>query len=276
MTPYSTTRALLPSRLLSVVAALTASVLLLGACDSSGPSTEGGNVAVDFGTSYSTSKAKAGATVKSSHDSLEIPGSNGTLDVTDIRLIISELELEGEADSAEFEAEPSLLDLPLDTTDVAPVAASEVPPATYDEFEFEVEDVEVDDADDDEEALQTLREEIRNDFPNWPDGASMVVVSTFTPEGGTPEKDTTYFDAEIEVEREMEPALEVTGEGFERTLTVQLDPIRWFTNSDGTVWNLPERAAGDELIEFEAEFEDGVTEIEFDDDDDDGDDDDDD
>jgi hypothetical protein len=276
MRHHSTTRALLPSRLLSIVAALTASVLLLGACDSSGPSTEGGNVAVDFGTSYSTSGSASAATAKSSHDSLDVVGSNGILEISDVRLIVSEIEMEGDADNAEFESEPRLLDLPLDTADVEPVTAREIPPATYDEFEFEVEDVEVDDADDDEEALADLRTEIRSDFPNWPEGASMVVVSTFTPEGGTPENDTTYFEAEIEVERDLEPALEVTGEGFSRTLTVQLDPTRWFTNSDGTVWNLPERAAGDELIEFEAEFEDGVAEIEVDDDDDEDDDDDDD
>jgi len=266
MRHHSTTRALLPSRLLSVVAALTASVLLLGACDSSGPSTEGGNVAVDFGTNYSTSKATSGATAKSSHASLQIPGSNGTLEVADVRLIVSEIELEGDADSAEFESEPRLLDLPLDTTDVEPVTASEIPPATYDEFEFEVEDVEVDDADDDEEVLQNLRDQIREDFPNWPEGASMVVVGTYTPEGGSSQDFTTYFDAEIEVEREFEPALEVTGEGFSRTLTVQLDPTRWFSRADGTVQDLTQNDG--ELTELEVEFENGVAEIEVDDDDD--------
>jgi len=231
-------------------------------------------VAVDFGTSYSTSGSASTATVKSNHDSLDVVGSNGTLEISDIRVIVSELELEGDADSAEFEAEPTFLDLPLDTTDVAPVAAGDVPQATYNEFEFEVEDVDLEENEDDEQALQDLHDQITGDFPNWPEGASMAVVGTFTPEGGTPQKDTAYFEAEIEVEREMDPALEVTGEGFSRTLTVKLDPTRWFSNNDGTVWNLPERAAGDELIEFEAEFEDGVTEIEVDDDDDDDDDDD--
>lgn len=260
------------SRALSLTAALVASVLVLGACDSTGVSGEGGNVQVGFATSYSTSSPSGySAAAKSSHDSLEIAGSNGTLEVTDIRLIVSEIELEGEADSAEFEAGPTFLDLPLDTTDVTPVGASEVPPGTYNEFEFEVEDVDIEENEDDEEALQNLRDQVTDAFPNWPEGASMVAVGTFTPDGGTPQDFTTYFEAEIEVEREMEPGFEVTSDGVPRQLTVKLDPTRWFTNNDGTARDLSQfdYASTDELVEFEAEFEDGVTEIEVDDDEDD-------
>jgi hypothetical protein len=225
-------------------------------------------VEVGFTTSYaSTSTSRANA--KSDHDSLVVSGSNGTLTITDVRLIVSGVELEGDADSAEFEADPSFLDLPLDTTEVAPVAASEIPPGSYDEFEFEVEDIDIEE-NDDEESLQDLRETIRDAFPNWPEGASMVVVGSFTPSDGTSSSFTTYFEAEIEVERELSPALEVTGDGLSRNLTVKLDPTRWFSNADGTVWNLAERdyASTGELVEFEAEFEDGVEEIETDDDED--------
>jgi hypothetical protein len=162
------------------------------------------------------------------------------------------------------------LDVPLDTTDVVPLVASRIPPATYDEFEFEGEAVDIEDDDDE---LQALRDQIREDFPNWPGDASMVVVGTFTPEGGTPQEFTTYFEAEIEVERELDPAIEVTGEGFSRRLTVELDPTRWFSRSDGTVQDLTQNNG--ELAELEVEFEDGVAEIEVDDEDDDDDDDDD-
>lgn len=254
------------SRTLSFIAALVASVLLLGACDSTGPATEGSNVEVGFATSY-TNLGTAAATAKSNHDSLEIPGSNGTLEISDVRLIVSELELEGDADSAEFEGDPSFLDLPLDTTDIAPVATSQIPPARYNELEFEVEDVDIEPNEDDEQALQNLRDSIRADFPNWPEGASMVVVGTFTPDGGGPQGFTTYFEAEIEVERELDPALEVTGDGLSRGLTVELDPTRWFRRSDGTVQDLTQTDG--ELTELEVEFEDGVADIEVDDDDDD-------
>lgn len=270
-----TTSAVL-SRALSFTAALVASVLLLGACDSTGLSDEGSNVQVGFATSYSTSSSSSySAAAKSNHDSLEISGSNGTLEVTDIRLIVSEIELEGEADSAEFEAGPTFLDLPLDTTDVTPVGDSQIPPASYNEFEFEVENVDIEESDDDE-GLRNLRDEIKDEFPNWPEEASMVAQGTFTPDGGSPRAFTTYFEAEIEVEREMEPGFEVTGDGLPRQLTVKLDPTRWFSKNDGTVQDLSQfdyESTGS-LIELEAEFEDGVTEIEVGDDD--GDDDDDD
>ena len=269
-TPHSSLAAL--SRTLSVAAALVASVLLMGACDSAGPASEGSNVEVGFATSYAPSGSSgSSAAVKSNHASLEIPGSNGTLEIRDIRLIVSELELEGDADSAEFEADPSFLDLPLDTTDVETLTASQIPPGRYDEFEFEVEDVDFEEGDDDEQALQDLREEITSEFPDWPEGASMVVVGTFTPDGGTPQDFTTYFEAEIEVERELDPALEVTGDGLSRRLTVELDPTRWFSRSDGTVQDLTQNSG--ELTELEVEFEDGVADIEVDDDDDDDDDD---
>mgnify|MGYP006279945559 CR=1 FL=1 len=256
--------------------ALLASAVALTACDSAGPSSasEGDNVEVGFATSYASASA-ATATAKSNHDSLVVTGSNGTLTITDIRLIVSEVELEGDADSAEFEADPTFLDLPLDTNEVAPVATSEIPPGTYDEFEFEVEDIDLDENDDDERSLQALRETIRSAFPNWPEDAIMVVVGTFTPTGGTATSFTAYFEAEIEVERELSPPLAVTGDGLSRSLIVKLDPTRWLSNADGTVRNLAQfdYASIDDLIEFEAEFEDGVAEIEVDGEDDDDDDD---
>lgn len=257
-------------RIVFVAAALVASALLLGACDSAGPSTSGANVEVGFATSYQ-SATSAGLT-KSNHDSLVIAGSNGQLTITDLRLIVSEVELEGDADSAEFEADPTFLDLPLDTTDVAPVATSEIPSATYNEFEFEGEGIDFEENDDEEEALQELRETVQTQFPDWPEEASMVVVGTFTPTGGSPQDVTAYFEAEIEVEQELNPPLEVTADGANRSLTVRLDPTRWFSRADGTVQDLTQ--SGDELAELEVEFEDGVTEIEVDDDEDEDDDDD--
>lgn len=253
--------------------------LTVAGCDTIGSSDENNssNVEVGFKTTY-TSSGPSSIAPKATGDSLVLAGSNGTLTIDDVRLIVSEIELEGDADSAEFEASHSFLDLPLDTVDVAPVAAGQIPSGAYTEFEFEVEDVDLDEAeedDDDEEALRSLRNVIHQDYPNWPDDASMVVTGTFTPEGDTTKTFATYFEAEIEVEREMSPAFEVNGDNLSRTLTVKLDPSQWFAHNDGTVRNLAEddyETTG-ELVEFEAEFEDGVTEIESDRDDDDDDDD---
>ena len=252
------------------VLVLVASVFLFGACDSTGPSTQMSNVQVGFATTYSPSASstlETGPAAKSSHDSLVVSGSNGTLKITDLHLIVSGVELESDADSADFEAGPAFLDLPLDTTEVAPVTTAQIPPANYDEFEFEVEDVDIEENDEDEQQLQDLRESIREDFPNWPEGASMVAVGTFTQSDGTTSDFTAYFEAEIEVERETNTPLGLTGAGISRSLTVNLDPTRWFSNADGTVQNLGELDYGStgELIEFEAEFEDGVAEIEVND-----------
>lgn len=95
----------------------------------------------------------------------------------------------------------------------------------------------------------------------------MVAEGTFTPEDDSARSFTSYFDAEIEVEREMDRPFELDGDGLSRQLTVTLDPALWFTASDGTVTNLTQfdyQSTG-ELVEFEAEFEKGITEIEFDD-----------
>jgi hypothetical protein len=265
----------LPIRLVSAVVIFVATAFLVGACDSAGPSVSGSSVKVGFGTSYQISKSARSTT--SSHDSLVVAGANGELKIADVQLIVSEVELDGDADSAEFEADPTLLDLPLDTTDVAPLANSEIPPATYQEFEFEVEDITLGANEDDEEGLQALRDDVRAAFPDWPENASMVVIGTFTPTDGSSQPFTTFVEAEIEVERPLNPPVEVTAGGARRALTVRLDPTRWFSRSDGTVQNLSR--SNDELVELGVEFEDGVSEIEVDDeegegvDDDDGDDD---
>lgn len=255
------------------LASLVLGVFVLAGCDAAGPSSsDGTRVEVGFATTSSASTATTSAhSLARAADGLEVSGTNGTLTVDDLRIIVSEVELEGDGDDAEFESErPSFVDLPLDSNNVAQVVADEVPPGTYNEFGFEVEDIEVDDDDDDEE-LSQLREEIENEgFANWPDEASMVVVGTFTPDEGEARSFTTYFEAEIEVEIEMEDrSFEVGEDGAPRQLTVNLDPSRWFSNPDGTVDDLSkdDYETTNELVEFELEyeFEDGVTKIEFDD-----------
>jgi hypothetical protein len=238
-------------------------------CDSTGPGTGESEVSVGFATASSSASTSPSARPKAQGDSLVLNGTNGTLRVHDLRLIVDELSLEGEADSAEFETErPFFLDLPLDTTEVASVVNDRIPPGTYNEFEFEVEDAELDDGDD--EGLQALRDDIdAAGFSNWPNNASMVVQGTFTPENDTARSFTTYFEAEIEVELEMEDRpFVIGGDDPTRRLTVNLDPRRWFSNPDGTVQDLSQDDYGEtgQAVEFELEyeFEDGVSEIEFD------------
>ena len=267
---------LLDTRWASFVA-LVAMAAAFVACDSAGTSTSTDDPSVEVGFSTAPSSAKAdragskALNTSATTDSLVLSGANGTLRIHDIRLILDEVELEGDADSAEFESEkPSFLDLPLDTTEVASVVSDQVPPGLYNEFGFEVEDAELDDSDDDE-GLPALQDDIEQaGFPNWPGSASMVAVGTFTPEGDTARSFTTYFEAEIEVEVELEDhPFEIGGNDPSRRLTVNLDPARWFSRPDGTVQNLARDDYSDtgNVVEFEVEyeFEDGVSDIEFDD-----------
>jgi hypothetical protein len=265
---------ILRPRLVPFVFALIAAVALVG-CDSTGSSTSNsGEVTVSFATASSTQSTRSFA--KAAADSLVLSGSNGTMQIDDIRLIVDKVKLEQDTegtgeDSAEVEIEreveverPDFLDLPLQESEVSPVAAGDVPAGTYNEFEFEVDDL-----DDDEGNAQELLSDIRNEegFPNWPEDASMVVIGTFTPADGSPTSFTTYFEAEIEVERVLSTPLEVTSEGFSRELIVRLDPARWFGQGDDTIRDLSQfdyEETGT-VKELEAEFEDGVAEIEYDD-----------
>lgn len=212
---------------------------------------------------------------------VDVSGTNGTLTIDEIHVIVSEFELEGAVaacdegeaseededleDCEEFESPPSFVQIPTDGTPLV-VATAAVPLGTYTELEWEAEDVSLDEEAEDEAELAAVREDIESVFGAgvWPDEASMAIVGSFLAEGETEPVDfTTFFDAEIEVETPIDPALEITEEGASRELTVVLSPDIWFTNVDGTVMNLAELSG--QLVEFEAEFEDGVVEIEHDD-----------
>lgn len=247
------------------IVGLALGLFVLGGCDSAGSSSGESDVTVGFGT-VSSPTASSQAFAKA-NDSLTVNGTNGTLTITDLRFIVSEVEMEGDADSAEFETEtPILVDLPLKSTDVVSVVRGRIPPGTYNEFEFEVEDADLDD-DEDEDEISRLRADIEDaGFPDWPSAASMVVVGAYTPDGGDARSFTTYFDAEIEVEIEMgDRSFVVGGDDPSRRLTVNLSPSRWFM-SDGGVLDLsaPEYQDPEEPVEFEVEFEED-SEIEFDD-----------
>lgn len=187
---------------------------------------------------------------------ITLTGSNGTLVIQDIRLIVSEIELERaggecaggrEDDCEDFEGGPFLVNL-LDGT-AADVVSASIPPGSYTEFEFEVEALESDEDDNSRErqALQSIMSRLRQDYPAFPADASMVVHGTFN---GQPF--TVYFAAEIEVEEEFAVPFRVPEDG---AILVNLDPASWF-RSGNQVTNL--LALNGRTVEFEAEFERGV------------------
>lgn len=253
--------------------------IFLAGCDSVDSTPGAALVMVNFETQHSASKntSKSGSAFESS---LMISQSNGTLELTGIRLIVAELELdqsgddcettEGEDESCDsFEVGPFFVDLPLDNSAVT-AAASEVALGSYKELEFEVENLESDSDDDSqkEQQIEALLNEIRTDgaYSEWPDAASMGVVGTFTPAGSAeavPFK--VYFDAEIEVEIEFATALTISEEGVGPGISVQVNPEAWFVTAKG-VRDLSQHnyvAAEENLVSFEVEIEKGFGSVEI-------------
>lgn len=241
--------------------------LLWGCDDATGPD-GAGQVAVRFQAVSAAGAIAAPAAAGSASlaaDPITLTGNGNTLVIEDIRLIVSEIELEradaeciGEDDDddcEEFEGGPFLVNL-LDGTPDQVVTAL-VPPGSYTEFEFEVEDLDDDDDDDDSErqVIQGLLVEMRQAYPGFPEDASMVVSGTWNGEPFT-----VYFDAEIEVELEFDTPFRVPEDA---AILVNMDPSAWFVR-DGQPINLAEYDG--QTIEFELEFEmeDGF-EIEHDD-----------
>ncbi len=245
---------------------IAASLLLpLAACsDSTG--SDSGSVAVRFRTSGSSAAVSgAGFSRSAAADAITLTGTNGTLVIDDIRLIVSKLELERAEDSCagggddddceEFEGGPFLVDLPLGGGAVT-LAEAAIEAGSYTEFEFEVEDVEADDDDDSAErgAMQAVLTQMRQAYPAFPSGASMVAHGTFNGQ-----RFTVYFDAEVEVEQKFATPFRVPEDG---ALTVKLNPALWF-RSGTQVTNL--FLLNGKTVEFEAKFKSGIEGVDHDD-----------
>jgi hypothetical protein len=260
-------------------------IFLFAAC---GDSTGVGNaesVALNFQVGAGSTPQMSGAALVDGPSAvagapMTIMGTNGTLVIDEIRLIVAEVELDrdddacedgapNEADCSEFEAPPRFMDLPLDGQPVEAFVGL-IPAGTYDELKFEIEDLE-DDEEDSEFAAEiaTLREAILNEFPDWPRKATALVVGRFE-SGSTSTDFRVYIEAEIEIERDLVPPLTVGEDGATGAdLTVDIRPDIWFSLPDGTVMDLSayDYDATGMVLEFELEMEDGILEVEIDDDD---------
>ena len=233
----------------------------LAACSDS--PTGGGSDArllLRFGVQGGQALASGASFQTSGTDPLVLTGSNGTLRIDDIRLVVAEFELDGDDDvnpctgddCEDFDAGPMFVDLPL-TGGPAAVGSGDVPPGVYDEVEFEVEDL-----DDDEEnaaerqRIEALRGQILAQFPDWPRDASMLVVGSFTPTGGAARPFRVFIEAEIEIELDLSPPLTV-GEGDTGSLDVTLDPAILFRNGN----NVLDLSSAGGRTEIEIELENG-------------------
>ena len=269
----------------SLVSTSILAVLLVG-CGGDGTGPESGTqVTLGFTAGSSaaqTSGAQAAASMSfAGPGELVVPGNNGILTISDVWMIVAEFELEKVSGSCtvegsechDFEAPPSFLHLPLDG-DFVPVATSDIPVGSYDELEFEVEDLLDDNDDDDAAQIQAVRDQISMaGITNWPDEASMLIVGSFQPTDGLlgnpiglPRDVRVYFDAEVEIERDLDPILVIPTSGDDPvTLTVDVQPDLWFKLPSGDVLDMSQFNWDPrmELLEFEFELEDGFAEIEI-------------
>ena len=249
------------------------SAAFMAACGDAGTD-PGTSVAIKFGTAGSAASPSSAAMFSVAGGQAgdvagHIVGSNGELNLTGIWVIVEEFELEPvevtdcdiepePAGCADFEQEYFFIDVPLNGTTITVVSAP-IPDGSYDELEFEVDDVEVDADDPEEQAeadlIAALFVTVRNQFPNWPAKASMLVTGTWTPTGGAAVSFETYFDADIEVEMDLLPMLTVADGIASRELTILLRPDLWFLDADGTVWNLKDLEG--QLVDFDLEIDDG-------------------
>ena len=274
-----------PTRLRRPGAPLAALVALasLGACDD-GLGVDGpGDVTVAFRTAEASATSAASAPPASSPlRQVTFEGTNGTLVLDEVYMILDEVELDTVDDDcddglhddgsdddgpscADFEAGPRLVVLPLDGAPVRAFEAS-IAGGRYDELEFEIEHL--DDDEDDRARNEALRAEILALIPDWPDDASIYVAGTFQAEGGDPVAFRTFVDAEIEIELDLSPPLNVGEDGVgDRDLVVDVRPDLWFGDGQGGVMDLTawDYDAFGRLLELEIEIEDGFIEVEFDD-----------
>lgn len=277
-------------KILSSVTVLAFLISIIAGCDTTSTDTgqensQGkGNVEIQFKTvTGSPGKALTSGNTITDHDSVTVDGSNGSLQIDDIRFIVEKFKFEyeddgceeadttdsdGDAGCEEFEAEPFFVDLPLNE-DTLSLANDDIGIGLYKKIEFEVKDLDFEDEDDGEgedEEHQALADSIRAEFPDWPDEASMVITGTFTPADGDPQPFKVYAKAEIEIEHEFDPPLEVTEDNMQKVVSVNINPGRWLLEEDGTVINLADYNWDEhqELLEFSAKFKDGVDEIKVD------------
>ena len=97
---------------------------------------------------------------------------------------------------------------------------------------------------------------------DWPKDASMVVVGTFTPKGGTARSFRTFVEAEVEIELDLVPPFTVGGDGASE-VTVVLDPAMWFRTGAGAVLDLSTFNTVDRRLKLEVELKNGFVKTEI-------------
>lgn len=223
-------------------------LLLFTACDvSNSDSAKKKEVAVKMALQASSAtpgQAKASAT--------------SAIELTEVKMLVEELELESsvDSDSLDFEVDDLIVNLPLDGSEFE-LTRSEVPEGLYDEFEMEIEQPDNSSSIDDTDF-----------YDETGNGYSIVIKGTYSGE------DFTYrTDEDFELEMELDPPLDITADSSP-SVAIQVDPSGWFKDENGNDLDPNDSASAKQIEEnikksFNVEKDD---EDDDDDNDDDGDD----
>ncbi|MDZ7807309.1 MAG: hypothetical protein U5K71_09345 [Gracilimonas sp.] len=237
------------SRLFKPLTFLFAALLITTGCDLANSGNDGPkdvSVKMQINTNSTAAKFKA-----VNLDSL-----------TEIKFLVEELELESVSDdSADFEVEDLIVNLPLDGSAIQ-LTSQNIPIGLYDEFEMEIEN------DDDGNDVNDP------DFINEGDenGYSMVIKGSYNGADFMFRTDTDF-----EIEMDLNPPLEISETSGSPSVAINIDPSGWFVDSNGNALD-PNDPASKEIIEdniknsFDAEGDDDDNDDNDDDDDDDSDD----
>jgi hypothetical protein len=175
-------------------------------------------------TANVTLGARAGATASTAASATNqqaqaLEACNGTIVVSRVRMVLSEVKLEGPSssdagtgDEVEFKSAPMLLDLAgttLDSGTTQQVTVADVPAATYREIKFKIHKLSQGEAGSDA-GLQAM-------------GANSVLVD-YTKNGGAP----LTFTSDVDAQQQLEGTFDLA-EGS-HTLTLNVDASTWFTN----------------------------------------------
>jgi hypothetical protein len=236
------------SRLFTPLTLLFAALLITTGCDLANSGNDGPkNVSIKMQLNTNSTAAKYKAV---SLDSL-----------TEIKFLVEELELESVSDdSADFEVENLIVNLPLDGS-VIELTSQNIPVGFYDEFEMEIEHDEDGNAVNDPDFIKEGDE----------DGYSIVIKGSYNGEEFMFRTDTDF-----EIEMDLNPPLEISETSGSPSVAINIDSSSWFVDSNGTALD-PNDPANQELIEdniknsFDAEGDDDDGDEDDDDDDDDDD-----
>jgi hypothetical protein len=253
---------------------LLAAPLAFAACGGDSTGTQArGQVAVRIGVSSPAALRAAGG-VAALGGPLTVTGTNGTLAITGVQVVVARFQLRGASDTpcdsqgtaassdeCEFQAGPFFVDVPLDGSRLD-VTTGAIPAGTYGSVRFRVKNLDIDDDDDegtdDDDAtpaqVSALFDQIRAQIPDWPQKASMLVTGSFTPTGGTARTFRAFLRAEVKLSLPIDPPLTVAEGSSSNSVAVVLDPAAFF-KTGATVVDLSQ--FNGRLGEFKVEAERG-------------------